>query len=49
MRVISSSEELKKKMVEMLAKAENAHAKIKTTFLINLLPEKNMENLHEIS
>jgi hypothetical protein len=33
----------------MLAKAKNDHANIQTTFLMNLLPEKNMGYLHEIS
>jgi hypothetical protein len=32
----------------MLAKAKNDHANIKTTFLMNLLPEKKMGYLHEI-
>jgi len=33
----------------MLAKAKNDHANIKTIFLWNLLLEKNMGYLHEIS
>jgi hypothetical protein len=33
----------------MLTKAKNDHANIKTTFLMNLQPEKNVGYLHEIS
>jgi hypothetical protein len=33
----------------MLAQAKSDRGNIKTTFLMNLVPEKNMGYLHEIS